>query len=256
MELSKNKENIYSQLQRKKMRDKSGLFAVEGWKSVCDTIDNFSPEALVVINGFDRDEDWLRTVATKVPVYEVSPERIAKISALSTPPEIIAIYSIPEDVYSDVPVPEKNKLYLLLDEIQDPGNLGTIIRTAHWFGVERIYCSRTTVDLFNPKTVQSTMGSLGKVEVIYCDLSKLIGDNPDMPVYGTLLNGNNIYNTSLTENGFILMGNEGRGISEELRTLVTSPLLIPSYNPADHSESLNVAIATAVTLSQFRSRLY
>ena len=138
--------------------------------------------------------------------------------------------------------------------IQDPGNLGTIMRTAHWFGIDRIYASRDTVDIFNPKTVQSTMGSLGRVEIVYCDLGELMDKNPDMPVYGTLLDGKNIYKATLGEHGFIIMGNEGKGISESLRKRITSPLLIPPYDYSNHSESLNVAIATAVTLSQFRSR--
>lgn len=251
MELSKNKEGVYAQLGKKKMREKYSLFAVEGYKSVCDTIDNFNVEALVAVRGFDIPEAW----AGKGAVYEVSAERMAKISSLSTPSEVIAVYRIPEDFYTAVPVPDKDKLYLALDEVQDPGNLGTIIRTAHWFGVTRIYCSKTTADLFNPKTVQSTMGSLGKVEVVYCDLERLLKENSDMPVYGTLLNGKNIYEAELTQSGFIIMGNEGRGISEALRPLISSPLLIPPYNQADHSESLNVAIATAITLSQFRSRI-
>lgn len=250
MELSKNKENLYAQLGRKKMRDKHSLFTVEGFKGVADTIDNFEVEAIIAVKGALVPPEWY----SKGEVFEVTPERMDKISSLSTPPEVLAVYKIPMTGI-EIPPLKSDELYLLLDEVQDPGNLGTIIRTAHWFGIKRIYCSRTTADLYNPKTVQSTMGSLGKVEVIYCDLAELIDANPDMPVYGTLLNGENIYEASLGISGFIVMGNEGRGISEELRSMITDPLLIPPYDSSDHSESLNVAIATAVTLSQFRSRL-
>lgn len=250
MELSKSKESLYSQLNSRKIRDREQLFVVEGRKSVVDTIDLFSVEAIVKVKGTEIPAEWTE----KADIFEVTPERMKKISSLSTSSDILAVYHIPDNCSDNVPKPDYNRLYLLLDEIQDPGNLGTIIRSAHWFGIKRIYCSKTTVDLYNPKTVQSTMGSLGKVKVIYCDLSKLIDDNPDMPVYGTVLNGENIYDAPLTDNGFIIMGNEGKGISDELRNKITDPLLIPPYNPKDHSESLNVAIATAITLSQFRSR--
>lgn len=249
MELSKNKESLYSQLGRKKMRDKHSLFMAEGHKSVADIIGYFEPEAIIAVKDADIPDSWRCADC----FFEVTPERMTKISTLSTPPDVLAVYRIPDN-NGDITTPNPDELYLLLDEVQDPGNLGTIIRTAHWFGIKRIYCSQTTADLYNPKTVQSTMGSLGKVEVVYCDLERLIDANPGMPVYGTLLNGKNIYEAKLDNRGFIVMGNEGRGISESLRRKVTSPLLIPPYDAADHSESLNVAIATAVTLSQFRSR--
>lgn len=252
MELSKNKENLFAQLSKKKMREKHSLFAVEGIKSVKDTIGLFEVEAIVAVADADIPADWHE----KGLIYEVSADKMAKISAFATPSDVMAIYRIPENRKSEIPAPNKEELYLLLDEVQDPGNLGTIIRTAHWFGIKRIYCSQTTADLYNPKTIQSTMGSLGRVEVVHCDLEVLIEANPEMPVYGTLLNGKNIYDAKLDNHGFIIMGNEGRGISESLRRKVTSPLNIPPYDAADHSESLNVAIATAVTLSQFRSRLY
>ncbi|MDE7438454.1 MAG: RNA methyltransferase [Muribaculaceae bacterium] len=250
MELSKSKESLYSQLGRKKMRDKHSLFMAEGRKSVADTIGYFEPEAIIAVKGADIPDSWLSADC----FFDVTPERMAKISTLSTPPEVLAVYRILNS-NGKIPPPKADELYLLLDEVQDPGNLGTIIRTAHWFGIKRIYCSQTTADLYNPKTVQSTMGSLGRVDVIYCDLKELIEANPEMPVYGTLLNGENIYKAPLGNHGFIIMGNEGRGISEALRRKVTSPLLIPPYDAKDHSESLNVAIATAVTLSQFRSHL-
>ncbi len=250
MELSKGKAGVYSQLSRRKMRDKYGLFIVEGKKSVEDTLGRFEMETMVVKSGVSLPEDWF----CRFTVYEVSESQMAKISSLSTPPDVLAVYSIPEGYYENVPKPEPDRLYLLLDGIQDPGNMGTIIRTAHWFGIDRIYASKDTVDIFNPKTIQSTMGSMGRVEVVYCDLAELLDSTSGMPVYGTLLDGDSIYTASLGSSGFIIMGNEGKGISAPLRERITNPLLIPPYDPSNHSESLNVAIATAVTLSQFRSR--
>lgn len=250
MELSKARQSIYSQLSKRKMRDRHNLFVVEGRKSVEDTIGVFKAEAVITIDCDLVPESW----GCSGILQEVSRPVMEKISSLSTAPDVIAVYRIPEGFYDNVPDPCEGKLHLLLDGIQDPGNLGTIMRTAHWFGIDRIYASRDTVDIFNPKTIQSTMGSLGRVEIIYCDLAELVEKNPDMPVYGTLLDGENIYKATLGEHGFIIMGNEGKGISESLRKRITSPLLIPPYDYSNHSESLNVAIATAVTLSQFRSR--
>ncbi len=251
MELSKSKQSIYSQLSKRKMRERYGLFLVEGYKSVGDTIGLFEIEAVIAVTGTMIPDNW--KCAGKI--FEVTPATIKKISSLSTPPEVVAIFHIPDNnSQHNIPGPDQNKLYLLLDGIQDPGNMGTIVRTAHWFGIDRIYASKDTVDIYNPKTIQSTMGSLGKVEVIYCDLAALISSCPEFPVYGTLLEGENIYKATLKEHGFIIMGNEGNGISERLRLLVSSPLLIPPYHNENHPESLNVAIATAVTLSQFRSR--
>lgn len=250
MELSKARLSIYSQLSKRKMRDRHNLFIVEGRKSVEDTIGVFKAEAVVTTDRNLVPESW----GCARILHEVPRSVMEKISSLSTASDIVAVYRIPDGFYDKVPAPCKNKLYLLLDGIQDPGNLGTIMRAAHWFGIGRIYASRDTVDIYNPKTIQATMGSLGRVEIVYCDLAGLIDENPEMPVYGTLLDGENIYEATLEGHGFIIMGNEGNGISESLRTRITTPLLIPPYDCSNHPESLNVAIATAVTLSQFRSR--
>ena len=147
---------------------------------------------------------------------------------------------------------------LALDGVQDPGNVGTIIRVADWFGIEDIVCSAQTADCWSPKVIQATMGSIARVRVRYVgDLARFISTLPDdYPVYGTLLNGKNIYSSPLTEDGLIVMGNEGNGISNEVRPLIKSPLLIPNY-PEGRStaDSLNVAIATAVTCAEFRRRV-
>ncbi len=246
--LSKNKQSIYSGLCRVKMREKTGLFIVEGRKSVSDSLPLFDLEAIVCLKGTDT-ESWEKS---GYAVYEVSESEMRKISSLSTIPDVLAVFKLP-DYSEEIPAPDPEKLYLLLDGVRDPGNFGTIMRTAHWFGIDRIYASKDCVDLYNSKTIQSTMGSLGKVEVVYCDLCELIMDNRDMPVYGTLLNGKNIYKATLSEHGFIVMGNEGKGISEPLRKLITNPLLIPPYDPDNHSESLNVAAATSAVLALFRA---
>ena len=139
--------------------------------------------------------------------------------------------------------------------MQDPGNLGTIIRIADWFGIKTIYCSEDTVDAWNPKVVQATMGSIARINLIYIDLPELLDTLPDsFPVYGTLLDGEDIYQQPLSENGLIIMGNEGNGISEAVRARINHRLLIPSFSQGDTAESLNVAIATAITCSEFRRR--
>ena len=249
MELSKRKEAIYSSLSRGKMRERHGLFMVEGMKGVSDTVGRFEAEALIRLK--DSDISSLEIPAGTV-VYEADESAMKKISGLSTPSAIIGIYRIPEE--RNDPSVDKGSLYLMLDGIQDPGNLGTIIRAAHWFGIRKIFASRDTVDVYNPKTIQSTMGSLGRVDVCYCRLEEVIDASPEMPVYGTLLEGENIYKATLGQSGFIIMGNEGKGVSSALRKKLTQTLLIPPYDRDDHSESLNVAMATGIILSQFRMR--
>lgn len=245
MEISKTKLTIYSSLGNRKMRQKHGLFLIEGEKSIADTLTEFEAECLLVKKGHTPAfaTDGLNLV-------EATEQQMAKVSNLTTPPDMIAVYRLPGETTSSLKV-DPGQLYLLLDGVQDPGNLGTIVRTCHWFGIFRIFASKDTVDLFNPKTLQSTMGSVARVKVTYCDLKELILSNKAMPVYGTLLEGRNIFKTKLSENGFVIMGNEGKGISPEIKKLITQPLNIPPYS-SDHSESLNVAIATAITLAEFR----
>lgn len=145
-------------------------------------------------------------------------------------------------------------LTLMLDAVQDPGNLGTILRIASWFGVERVVLGSGCADPFNPKAVQSSMGAIGMVRIIQANLISIINSNPDIPVCGTLLDGTNIYTTPLSLPSFVVMGNEGNGLSEELRRKVNLPLLIPSFAKGPHAESLNVAAATAITVSEFMRR--
>ena len=150
---------------------------------------------------------------------------------------------------------DADRLTIMLDGVQDPGNLGTIIRIADWFGIDSIICSPDTADAYNPKVVQATMGSLGRVSVTYSPLVPLLSSLPaEMPIYGTLLDGKDIYQKELTRHGVIIMGNEGNGISEEVRAMVTHPLLIPRFRQGESAESLNVAVATAITCSEFCRR--
>jgi len=246
MELSKTKFNIYSSLGSAKMRRKHGLFCVEGEKSVADTIGKYVADAVICLKN--RRTEFAQF---GYDIYEVTDAEMRHLSNLSTPSTVMAVYRLPQANKTENLHLSGNGLYLVLDGVQDPGNLGTIIRTCHWFGISRIFASRDTADVFNPKTIQSTMGSVARVRVDYVDLQELFETNNNIPIYGTLLEGENIFKADLSNNGFILMGNEGKGISESLRSYITNPLFIPPGGP-DHSESLNVAVAAAITIALFR----
>ena len=192
--------------------------------------------------------------ATANEIIEVTQEELSRASLQKTPQEVLAVFVQPS--YDLNPEVIKSSLCLALDDVQDPGNLGTIIRLADWFGIEHIFCSTGTADVYNPKTVQATMEALARVKVHYCSLPQLIESLTDIPVYGTFLNGNIIYAESLSAHGLIVMGNEGKGVSLEVEKLINNKLYIPNYpQERETSESLNVAIATAVVCSEFRRRL-
>lgn len=240
--ISKNRIKLINSLETKKGRAKTGLFVAEGPKIVGD----------LKSAGFIADE-----------IID-EPEDVRHVSFLQHPQGVVGIFRIPDYAINEAKgnnsvkdcLLSSDKLSLALDGVQDPGNVGTIIRIADWFGIEDIFCSRQTADCWSPKVIQATMGSVARVRVHYTDLTKLIGTlPPDFPIYGTLLDGHNIYDTNLTSTGLIIMGNEGNGISQAIRSLITRPLFIPSY-PADRdtTDSLNVAIATAITCAEFRRR--
>lgn len=257
MAISKNQIKFIRQLEQKKFRRREGLFVAEGTKVVGDLLAHYRPHALFAT------QDWL--AKNQAPMaQEVTDEELQRISFLQHPQQVLALFPIPSPTdashstshipHSTFNLPPTN-LSLALDGIQDPGNLGTIIRIADWFGIEQIYCSEDTVDAWNPKVVQATMGSIARVNIIYINLKDFIDSLPaDYPIYGTLLDGDNIYTQPLTPHGLIVMGNEGNGISPEIRAKVNRSLLIPSYRTDDTAESLNVAIATAITCSEFRRR--
>lgn len=248
--LTNNLRKIIASLDKAKVRKETRLFLAEGDKCVRDTISYFEVEVLLA------GPQWIESnqdIARRYPLCQVAKKDLERLTHLVTSPEVIAVYRIPEQRFEDE-IPRG--LSLVLDTIQDPGNMGTILRTADWFGVENIYCSRETVDVFSPKVVQSTMGAISRIRTVYCDLANLI-ERYEGSVFGTFLDGDNIYEADLDSAGLIVMGNEGKGISPGLRPLISHRLLIPSY-PADRptSESLNVATATAITLAEFRRRKY
>lgn len=250
MEISKTKVSILSSLSSKRMRQKHGLFLAEGAKCVLDTLGSFELDSLVAT------ERWLKNNVLpkdygELQILTAREETMKRISSLSTPPEIIAVFKLPVGIDEDIDI-SADGLYLMLDGVQDPGNFGTIIRTADWFGFDKVICSKDTVDVYNPKVVQATMGSLKRVRIIYTDLPRLIKESNLSHIYGTMLEGKNIFENTLIPTGAIIMGNEGNGLSDEVRKLVTDPLLIPPTRNDAHGESLNVAIATAITIAQFR----
>ena len=183
---------------------------------------------------------------------EVTTEELTRASLLRTPQQVLAIFRKRKDIDNKTEI--FRSLCLALDGVQDPGNLGTIIRLADWFGIRHIFCSPDTADVYSPKAVQATMGSLARVHVHVADLPSLIRDLPEgTPIYGTFLDGENMYEKTLSNNGLLIMGNEGRGIRDEVRELVNQRLFIPAY-PEERgaSESLNVGVATAIVCAEFR----
>lgn len=253
--LSKNKQKLIRSLDRKKNRDVEGLFLAEGPKLVTELLAHFRCRLLVgepaVLSKMPFEEN---AVAERV---EVTAEELARVSLQRAPQGVLAVFEKPQPVAAQSLLPVAGRsLCLALDGVQDPGNVGTIVRIADWWGIEHVICSHDTADVFAPKTVQSTMGALGRVGVHYTDLPAWLDELPaGTPVYGTLLDGDNLYDSELTPHGIIVMGNEGNGLSSAVRERVSRRLLIPSFPPArPTSESLNVAVATAVTCAEFRRR--
>ena len=248
--LSKNKIKYIHSLELKKNRKKEGVFVAEGHKLVGDLLPHFHCRLILATTTWLEEHPDIQADE----IIEITPEELVKASLLKTPQEVLAIFEQPQYDYTTDVI--KNSLCLALDDIQDPGNLGTIIRLADWFGIEHIFCSQGTVDVYNSKVIQATMGALARVKVHYCNLPDLISSLRDVPVYGTFLDGENIYNKPLSENGLIIMGNEGNGVSKEVSQLINNKLYIPNYpSGRTTSESLNVAIATAVVCAEFRRRL-
>lgn len=248
--LSKNNIKFIKSLELKKYRKESALFVAEGSKLVNDTLLHLPCEMLIATT------QWLMAnpLAKANTIIEASQIDINKASFLKTPQDVIGVFKQPHHLLD--PTQLSDKLSIVLDTIQDPGNLGTIIRLADWFGIENIICSLETVDCFGPKTVQATMGAISRIKVHYTPLTPFLEQMQGCAIYGTFLEGKNIYEESLSDSGLIIMGNEGKGISDNLRPYINQELHIPSF-PADRetSESLNVAIATAIICSEFRRRI-
>lgn len=252
--LSKAQIQLIKSLSDKKMRRESGLFVVEGRKMVSEAVASKAPVEKIYVTGEDAVKACLGFPASIVEY--VSGKEMERMSHLKSSADVLALVRMPDNIVTDG-VYGDGRLVLFLDGVQDPGNMGTIIRIADWFGIEEIVCSLDSADCFNPKTVQATMGALFRVQIHYARLPELLeaAYGTGIPIYGTFLEGVDIYSTKLSSNGIIVMGSEGRGISDDISRLVTRKLFIPPY-PADRcgSESLNVAVATAVICSEFRRR--
>lgn len=243
--LSQADIKLINSLKLNKNRRKTGFFLVEGPKMVSELMNYPDYEIQFIASSkkwLDAQKDTLHYT-----FKEISENALQKLSNFSTANEVLALVKIPE--YNDF-LSKKDSLYLVLDGLQDPGNLGAIIRTAEWFGINEIICSHHTVDCFNPKVIQATMGSLFRVQCHYLELPSFL-KKQKLPIYGTLLNGKNIYKEELSNSGFIVIGNESKGISEKIQNLITHPLFIPSYGHSK-AESLNASVASAIVLAEFR----
>ena len=241
--ISKNQIKLIRQLEQKKYRQREGLFVAEGPKVVGDLMRRWKPVAVFATDDY--------TPPVAVEVQRITADELRRSSLLQHPQQVLALFPLPNVQRSTFNV--QRSIILALDGVQDPGNLGTIIRIADWFGIDDIVCSEDTADAWNPKVVQATMGSIARVNISYTNLPALLDQLPaDTPVYGTLLDGDDIYSQPLSAGGIIVMGNEGNGLSAEVRRRVTHRLLIPSFREGDTAESLNVAVATAIVCSEFR----
>lgn len=253
--LTKQRIKFIQSLSEKKNRSESGLFVAEGVKLVEEILrSDLTIETLYATHQWADSHSGL--LQNKQIVLELITEgELDRISLLKTPNQVLALVCIPQPEASAVQL--KEQLILALDDIRDPGNMGTIIRVADWFGIEHIVCSESSVDAYNPKVVQATMGSIFRVKIHYCNLqSYLSGLEKGIPVYGALLEGEDIYKQNLTPNGVIVIGNESRGISIEVQQYVTNKIMIPSFaiRSDSHAESLNASIATSILCSEFRRR--
>jgi TrmH family RNA methyltransferase len=243
--LSKSQISFVNALHQKKHRKEQGLFIAEGSKSVAEfTQSNYIIDTIFHTPGALSK---FSNVSATVKLQEVTEAELKKISTLTTPQDALALIRIPEKT-DILPESFSGKFVLVLDGVQDPGNLGTIIRTADWFGFSDVICSTDTVEAYNPKVVQASMGSLSRMNVYYEDLSPFLS-SAKAPVYATVLNGKSLYETKFKDEGFIILGNEGNGISKEVKDISTKAITIPSFGKA---ESLNVAISAAIICSEIK----
>lgn len=236
-------------------RREAAAFVAEGTRCVFETLPKFAPRCLVATPKW-LDENGASLPAGAPEPLTASAEEMRAMSSLQTPQGVLAVYDIPE--LPPLALPADGELCLALDTVQDPGNLGTIVRVASWFGIRRIFASETTVDLYNPKVVQATMGGLAGVETRYLDLPRFLAEASaaGAPIYGTFLDGADLYRSELTPGGIIVFGNEGNGVSAEVGALCDRRLKIPSFPPDGEAvESLNVATAAAITTAEFRRRI-
>ncbi len=254
--LSKNQIKYINSLKLKKFRDEHNCFIAEGNKIVLELMNsNIVVKQIYATSDFFRKENIVNTIER----FEIKENELDRISALNSPNEVLAVCEIP--IYELNLKELETKLTLVLDDIKDPGNLGTIIRIADWFGISSIICSTETVDAFNPKVVQATMGSISRIKLHYTNLTEFLKTQTlsiKMPIYGALLDGLSIYSEKLSPEGLIVIGNESKGISVGVQKFVTNNIRIPSFshfkNIIGEAESLNAAVATSIICSEFRRR--
>lgn len=249
--ISKNQIKLLSALKTAKFRKQHALFCAEGEKLVLDLIDSgLIPQHIVAYDDFFENHPTLTKRFHRI-CSSCSEKDMGRISNLKSPSPIYATFKIWENEYDYTTV--DSELVLVLDQIKDPGNMGTIIRTADWFGIKHVVCINQCVETFNPKLVQSTMGSIARVKVYHLPTDEFLTNlNPETPLYGTLLEGENIYQKALCQQGYIITGNESKGISQELIDRINHPIHIPAANPdGQHAESLNASIATAIVCAEF-----
>lgn len=238
--VSKNQIKLITSLEQKKFRQMHKLFIAEGVKVIQELLlSNFELEHLYVTEPvFEKTNEKL--------ISTISESDLKKISCLSTPNNCLALFKIPDEKSID-----ESGLVIALDDIRDPGNFGTIIRLCDWFGIHQIICSEQTVDVYNPKVIQATMGSLARVNVSYVNLPNYLKSSKKT-VFGTFMNGANVYQETLAADGILVLGNEANGISNEVEKYITQRLAIPRFGAIKKTESLNVATATAIFLSEFK----
>ena len=251
---SKNKIKYIHSLSLKKNRDADKVFVAEGRKLVADLLPHFSPLYLAATAEWaEANPELSRFFPAEMDI--VTDDELQRASQQQSPQGVLAVFRQQSD---DTPLTDvaSHELCLMLDDVQNPGNLGTIVRLADWFGIRHIYCSLATADIYGPKTVQATMGSLARVCVHYKDIKELLSTLPaGLPVYGTFLDAPSLYDAPLTQHGIIIMGNEGNGISSSVAQYVSQRLFIPPFPEGkETAESLNVAIATAIVCSEFRRK--
>jgi len=247
--ISKAKIKLIQSLKRKKYREKHKLFVVEGEKSIKDLLQ----AGMKAVDFFVVPELMEYAVFSDFKPEEISKEEMKKISFLSTPGNLLAVFEIPE--YS-LDESFRFDFILALDDVQDPGNLGTIIRVADWFGIKAIVCSNNTADVFNPKVVQATMGSIARVQVHYVDLSDFLKKaKNEYMIYGSFMEGDSVYETDFSKKKILIMGNEGKGISTEIEKFIAQKVSIPLFAKGNSvPESLNVAMATGIILSEIKRK--
>ena len=253
--ISKNRIKQIHSLGLKKFRDEQRLFVAEGPKVVGELLSVYSCVYVAALPEWLEAHSCDLNPLSGCTVDRVTQDELRKVSFLQHPQEVLAVFRQPDYEMPDADT-LRQSLCIALDGVQDPGNVGTIIRLADWFGITRIFCSRHTADAFSPKVVQATMGALARIYIYNVDLPEWMESLPqDWPIYGTLLDGHNIYDSELQQCGLIVMGSEGRGISPRVAQMVNQRLLIPPFPEGrPTSESLNVAIATAVVCAEFRRR--